>query len=96
MITSKERSVLKSRCNTLKPSVNIGKGGLTDNLAAEILTALYHNEIAKIAVLKSCLTPAKELMAEVCEKTGAEPISAIGGKFVVYKRSDKKDIEHLI
>lgn len=96
MITSKERSVLKSRCNTLKPSVNIGKGGLTDNLAAEITTALFHNEIAKIAVLKSCPAPAKELMDEVCAKTGAEPVSLIGGKFAVYKRSDKKEIEHLI
>lgn len=96
MITSKERSILKSMCNTLKPSVNIGKGGITENLCAEIETVLFHNEIAKINVLKSCESGAKDLMASVCENIGSEPISQIGNKFVVYKRSDKKEIKHIL
>jgi len=96
MLTSKERSILKSKCNTLKPSVNIGKGGLTENIAAEIETVLFHNEIAKISVLKSCMEKATDLMNAVCEKTGSDPIASIGNKFVVYKRSDKKEIEHLL
>lgn len=96
MLTSKERSILKSKCNTLKPLVNIGKGGLTENIATEIETVLFHNEIVKISVLKSCTEKATDLMAAVCEKIGSEPIASIGNKFVVYKRSDKKEIEHLL
>lgn len=96
MITSKERSILKSRCNTLKPSVNIGKGGLSLNIITEIETVLFHNEIAKINVLKSCEEKATDLMNAVCEKIGSEPIASIGNKFTVYKRSDKKEIEHLL
>ncbi|HPG92745.1 MAG TPA: YhbY family RNA-binding protein [Clostridia bacterium] len=96
MITSKERSILKSKCNTLKPSVNIGKSGLSLNIITEIETVLFHNEIAKINVLKSCDEKATDLMNAVCEKIGSEPIASIGNKFTVYKRSDKKEIEHLL
>lgn len=96
MLSSKERSVLRSKCNTLKPAVNIGKGGLTANLLAEVETVLFHREIIKIGVLKSCSSSVAELTDEVCQKTGGESVAQIGGKFVVYKRSDKKEIEHLL
>jgi RNA-binding protein len=96
MITSRERAIIKSKSNTLKPSVNIGKGGLSDNIIEEIETVLFHNEIAKINVLKSCQSTAQELLEQVCERIGCESISQLGNKFVVYKRSDKKDIEHIL
>lgn len=95
MITTKQRSKLKSMSNTLRPAVNIGKGELTDNVISEIATALYHRELVKVAALKSCETSARLLCDEVCDALGCEPVLCVGNRFVVYKRSDKDGIEHI-
>ena len=89
MITTKQRSKLKAMSNTLKPSVIVGKGELTENIINEISVALYHRELVKVAALKSCEVSAKTMCAEVCEVLDCEPVLAIGNRFVVYKRSDK-------
>ena len=95
MITTKQRSKLKALANNLKPAVIVGKGELTENIVKEIEVALYHHEIVKVAALKSCELSAKTMCAEVCELLDAEPVIAIGNRFVVYKRSDKEGIEHI-
>lgn len=95
MITTKQRSKLKALANALKPLVTIGKDELTENILGEIDTALYHNELVKVAALKSCETSARELCDEVCERLLCEPVLCIGNRFVVYKRSDKDGIKHI-
>ncbi len=95
MITTKQRSKLKALANSLKPLVTIGKDELTENVIAEIATALYHNELVKVASLKSCLTPARAMCEEVCQKLGADPVLCVGNRFVIYKWSDKKEITHI-
>lgn len=95
MITSKQRSKLKAMANTLRPSVTVGKEELTENVINEIATALYHHELVKIASLKSCISSAKTMCQEVCEILQCEPVLCVGNRFVVYKRSEKEDIEHI-
>ncbi len=96
MLTTKERSSLKSKCNTLKPIVSIGKSGLTENVLKEIEVGLFHNELIKVTVQKGCLDSALDLMRQVCEDLDCEPVQHLGGKFAVYKLSDKEDIEHIL
>ncbi len=95
MITTKQRAQLKGLANTLKPLVTIGKDELTENVLAEIETALYHNELVKVASLKSCTLSARTMCDAVCQALGCEPVLCVGNRFVVYKRSDKKEIEHI-
>ncbi len=95
MITTKQRSKLKAMANTLRPMVTVGKDELTQNVVSEIETALYHHELVKVAALKSCTVGAKTMCAEVCEILGCEPVLCVGNRFVVYKRSEKEDIEHI-
>ena len=95
MITTKQRSKLKSMANTLRPHVTIGKGELTDNVIKEIEVALFHNELVKVAALQSCETPAKAMCAQVCEILQCEAVLCVGNRFVVYKRSDKDGIQHI-
>ena len=95
MITTKQRSKLKSLANTLRPSVTVGKDELTENVINEIAVALFHRELVKVASLQSCAIPAKAMCAEVCEALGCEPVLCVGNRFVVYKRSDKEGIEHI-
>ena len=95
MITTKQRSKLKAMANSLKPAVLVGKEELTENTINEIAVALYHHELVKVAALKSCEVSAKTMCAEVCERLGCDPVLVIGNRFVVYKRSDKENIEHI-
>ncbi len=95
MITTKQRSKLKALANTLKPTVIIGKGDLTDNIVNEIEVGLYNHELVKVSALKSCESTARDMCADVCNVLGCDPVIVVGNRFVVYKRSDKKDIEHI-
>lgn len=95
MLNSTQRSKLKSLANTLNPIFHIGKGGINDNLVNDINTALDAHELIKIAVLRNADTSAKDMLEEVCSRTGAEAVIAIGSKFVVYKRSRRDDVKHI-
>ena len=96
MLNSSERARLKSLAQNLNPIFQIGKNGVGDNQVNDILDALAVHELIKISVLKSAETPTKLILDEVCERTGAEPVQAIGNKIVIYKRSDKDGIEHVL
>ena len=96
MLNSSERARLRSLAQNLNPIFQIGKNGVGDNQVNDILDALAVHELIKISVLKSAETPTKLILDEVCERTGAEPVQAIGNKIVIYKRSDKDGIEHVL
>lgn len=82
--------------NTLKPLVTIGKEELTPTVIAEIAVALYHHELVKVASLQSCTLSAKAMCQEVCNQLQCQPVLCVGNRFVVYKYSDKKDIDHIV
>ena len=96
MLKSSERAKLKSIAQNLNPIFQIGKNGVGDNQVNDILDALAVHELIKISVLKNAETPTKLILDEVCERTGAEPVQAIGNKIVIYKRSDKEGVEHIL
>lgn len=96
MISSSERARLRSLAQNINPIFQIGKNGVGDNQVNDILDALAAHELIKISVLKSAETPTKLVLDEVCERTGAEPVTAIGNKIVIYKRSSKDGVEHVL
>ncbi|MFA9399388.1 MAG: ribosome assembly RNA-binding protein YhbY [Clostridiaceae bacterium] len=94
MLTSKQRSYLRSLANTMNPIFNIGKGGIEENLLKQLEEALEARELIKIAVLNNSDLTSKEAIQIISEKIKCEPVQAIGNKMVIYKRSkDKPKIE---
>ncbi|MEF9953023.1 MAG: ribosome assembly RNA-binding protein YhbY [Clostridium sp.] len=87
MITSKQRSYLRSLANTLDPIFQIGKEGVHEENVKEISCALEVRELIKISVLRNSLTDAREACHQICEAIDAEPIQVIGSKFVIYRQS---------
>ena len=87
MLTSKQRAYLRGMANTLEPSLLIGKGGLSDNMAAEVDAALESKELVKIKILNNSMAEPKEASYELAEKLGADVVQVIGGKFVLYRQS---------
>ncbi len=95
MFTSKQRSVLRGYAQNIEPIGQIGKGGITDNVLNFYSEALEKRELIKITVLNNSEDDAKWLIQELSEKLKAEPVCVIGHKIVLYRKSKRKDIEHI-
>lgn len=83
----KERSRLSALAQSIQPIFQIGKNGITDAVTNELNDALEARELIKITVLKNSELDAKEVLNELCERLSAEPISAVGFKIVLYRKS---------
>ena len=94
-MTSKQRSKLKSIAANLSPVTQIGKGGITENLLNTLSEALEAREIIKVNVLQNAEADADTIAQKVAELLGAEVVYVIGRKAVFYRRSSRKDFEHI-
>ncbi|MGH4125897.1 MAG: YhbY family RNA-binding protein [Clostridium sp.] len=90
MITSKQRSYLRTLANTLQPIFQLGKAGVEENFLKQLNEALEARELIKIKVLNNSGLTAREASDIICEAIGAEGVQSIGSKCVLYKRSLKK------
>ena len=90
MITSKQRAFLRKQANGLSPIFQIGKGGITDEVIAQLALAIEVRELIKVHILETALLDAKDAINEVAKRLNAEPVQAIGSKFVIYKRAEKE------
>lgn len=83
-LTARERAHLKARAHALEPSVQVGHGGLTDGVAAEVDRALQARELIKVKILAE-----RDAREEIAEAIRARTDSAIVqqvGKVVVLWR----------
>lgn len=92
MITTKQRAELKSIAMKMKPSFQIGKGGLNEAQAAQIDDYLRVHEIIKVKVLDNSLYTAREAAEELSAKIGAEVVQVIGSNLVLYKRNEEEPV----
>ena len=89
MLTSKQRSEFRAQANDLETTLMVGKEGVTDNVIAEADRLLTARELIKGKVLEAALMSAREVSDAICEATGADGISCVGNKFVIYRFSEK-------
>ena len=88
MLSSKQRAQLRGMASTMDTIVIVGKGGITENVIAQVSDALKARELVKGKVLESSLLSAREACEALSEACGAEQVQFIGSKFVLYKRND--------
>ena len=94
MITSKQRAYLRSLATNIPTIMQIGKGGIGDNLVKTVSDALEARELIKLSVLENCEYTTREVADELGAATGAEVVAVIGRKVVLYRESEKhKKIE---
>lgn len=95
-INSKQRSQLRSMCNTLPVVLYIGKDGITEATVKEAWDALEARELIKCSVQRGAPYDAREACQELCDRVHAAPVQCIGNKFSVYRESrEHKTIELL-
>ena len=88
-MTSKQRAYLRSMATSIQPIFQVGKGEISDNMTEQISNALEARELIKVKVLENSLYTAREAAEIMAEVTGAEVVTVIGNKFVLYRESEK-------
>ena len=74
--------------------MQIGQGGITENLIKTVSDALEARELVKLTVLENSGEEPRAVLDALCEALGAEGVSAVGRKIVLYRESkEKKTIE---
>ncbi len=90
MLTSKQRAYLRSLASTEPTIMQIGKGGIGENLIKTVSDALEARELIKMAVLENSGEEAREVGEALAEATCAELVGVVGKKIILYRESEKK------
>ena len=90
MLSSKQRAFLRSVANTMDPIMQVGKGGVGEELITSVDNALEARELIKMSVLDTAPVSAREAADELEAATGADVVAVVGRRFVLYRPSKKK------
>lgn len=94
MITSKERAYLRGLANGIPAIMQIGKGGIGENLIKTVSDALEARELIKLTVLENSMETPKDMANALAEATGADVVGVVGRKVILYRESaNSKKIE---
>ena len=96
MITSKQRSYLRSLAHNIDPLVYIGKQGVTENVVKELDQCLENRELVQVKIQEGFEADPKELANEMAEQLGAEFVQAIGRKFSLYRQSSDPEKRQIV
>jgi RNA-binding protein len=90
MLTGKQKVFLRGLANGIKPVMQIGKGGLNEELIIAVLQYLNKHELMKVSILQNSDTTLDELDAAF-SSIDVEVVQKIGKTIVLYKHSDNVD-----
>lgn len=89
MLTSKQRAYLRGRANDYDTIFQVGKGGINENMLEQIDNALEARELIKLRTLENSDFFAKEAANAIAEQLGADVVSVVGSRFILYRESQK-------
>ncbi len=95
MLTSKQRSKLRSIASGIEPVTQVGKLGVNDALIESLDKTIEKRELIKVTVLENSYLEPKDAGFEIAEKLGAEFVCATGRKLVFYRKSNNPKVEHI-
>jgi RNA-binding protein len=85
---------LRGLTHSLQPVVIVADKGLSENVLAEIESALDHHELVKIK-LKSDRETRTGWIREIAERCNAEKVHVIGQVACFFRRNSKKPVIEL-
>ncbi len=77
--------------NSYETIFQIGKGGINDQLIKQIDEALDLRELIKIRLFETTGMSVREAADQIAEATGSDVVQVIGWRFIIYRKSRKKD-----
>ena len=89
-MNGKQKRYLRSLAVNIKPIVQIGKSGLSNEILTSIRNAADARELIKVNILQNSDEVAKDV-AEAIEEMGLDVVQIIGRNLIVFKVSDRKE-----
>ena len=89
-LTGKQKRYLRSLAVNIRPIVQIGKSGLSNEILTSIRRAADARELIKVNILQNSDETAKDVAAMI-DEMGLNVVQMIGRNIVVFKVSDRKE-----
>jgi RNA-binding protein len=90
MPTGELRRKLRAHGHARKPLVQIGKGGVTPGVLAQVAQALFDHELVKVRIGTECPVDRFTVADELAAQPGTQVVSLVGRVVLVYKRHPEK------
>lgn len=87
MLTSKQRAYLRGLATGIPAIMQVGKGGITDNLIKTVSDALEARELIKMSVLENSEYTPRDTADALAKAVDADVVGVIGRKIVLYRES---------
>ncbi len=94
-ITGKQIRQLRSLANNIKPTVIVGKEGVTANIVKQVNEGLEAHELIKVSVLCEMGSQAADAGRQIADEAGAELVQVIGKRVVLYRETTREDVEKI-
>ena len=94
-LTGRQIRQLRSMANRLEATIGVGKAGITDAVVRQTDSALEANELVKCSVQGTSGMDTREAATALARPTHAQVVQVIGHEFVLYRTSQREDIEHI-
>lgn len=95
MISSKQRAYLRGLANAMPAIMQIGKGGINENMLKTFSDALEARELIKLHVLENSGEEPHAFLNALAAELHAEPVAVTGRKIVLYRASQKSPVIEL-
>ena len=89
-LTGKQKRYLRSLAVNIRPIVQIGKSGLSNEILTSIRHAADARELIKVNILQNSDETAKDVAAMI-DEMGLNVVQIIGRNVVVFKVRDRKE-----
>lgn len=89
-MTSKQRAALRGLSNGMDAILQVGKGGIGEQLVKQVDDALEARELIKLSVLETAPEEPREIAEFLAGATRSEVVQVIGRKLVLYRQNKKK------
>lgn len=83
-LTARERATLRRLAHPLRPSVQVGRQGLTEAVLRQVDEALLAHELIKVQ-LAGDRDERAERAAALAETAGADPVGLVGRIAILYR-----------
>lgn len=87
-LTGPQRSNLRGQAHSLKPVVQVGSAGVTDNVVRQVSEALLSHELIKVKLSQP--DDKQGMAAELAERCGAALCGLVGHTVILYKAHPEK------
>jgi RNA-binding protein len=90
IIKGKKNRYLRSQAATMKPVIQVGRDGITENLLKQLEILIEKNELIKVSLLQNTMVEPQDLIEALNEfDSDIVHIQTIGSKMVFYKKASK-------